>query len=192
MIRLIARLFLRLTGWQAEGSRPASRRYVLTSAPHTSNWDLAYMLAIAIQLDVKISFMAKSQLFAWPMGYFMRKAGGIPVLRDRRTNMVDQMADRFLTTPNLALAVPAEGTRGYVPHWKSGFYHIARKAKVPLVLSYLDYAHRVGGFGPEFVPTGDIQADMDVIREFYAGRTGRYPNAFGAIRLPEEAEYSAD
>lgn len=186
MIRLIARLFLRLTGWQAEGSRPASRRYVLTSAPHTSNWDLAYMLAIAIQLDVKISFMAKSQLFAWPMGYFMRKAGGIPVLRDRRTNMVDQMADRFLTTPNLALAVPAEGTRGYVPHWKSGFYHIALKAGVPIVFGYLDYALKQGGFGPEMIPTGNISEDMDVIRDFYSDIQGKYPENFGEIRLKEE------
>lgn len=186
MIRLLARSFLRFTGWKAEGTRPAARSYVLMSAPHTTNWDLVYLLAIAIELEVKVSFMAKSQLFAWPIGYLMRKAGGIPVLRDRRTNMVDQMAERLRTTSDLALAVPAEGTRGYVPHWKSGFYHISLKAGVPIVFGYLDYALKQGGFGPEMIPTGNMSEDMDVIRDFYSDIQGKYPENFGEIRLKEE------
>jgi 1-acyl-sn-glycerol-3-phosphate acyltransferase len=186
VIRFIARTFLRLTGWKPVGTRPAARSYVLMSAPHTSNWDLAFMLAIATELDVKVSFMAKSQLFAWPMGTLMRKVGGIPVFRDRRTNMVDQMAERLRTTGDLALAVPAEGTRGYVPHWKSGFYHIALKAGVPIVFGYLDYAHKQGGFGPEMIPTGNVSEDMDVIRDFYSDIHGKFPEHFGEIRLKEE------
>ena len=186
MIRLFARLFLRLTGWQTEGTRPAARCYVVISAPHTTNWDLVYLLAIAIQLDVKVSFIAKSQLFAWPMGYFMRKVGGIPVRRDRRANTVEQMADRLETHADLALAVPAEGTRSYVAHWKSGFYHIALKARVPIVFGYLDYARKRGGFGPEMIPTGNISEDMDAIRDFYSDIQGKYPENFGEIRLKEE------
>ncbi len=186
MLRLIARLMLRITGWRPEGTRPAARSYVLMSAPHTSNWDLFYLLTIAIVLDVKVSFMAKSQLFSWPLGYLMRKVGGIPVYRDRRSNMVDQMADLLRTQSDLALAVPAEGTRGYVPHWKSGFYHIALKAGVPVVFGYLDYARKCGGFGPEMIPTGNITEDMDVIRDFYSDIQGKYPESFGEIRLKEE------
>ena len=86
----------------------------------------------------------------------------------------------------IALTVPAEGTRGYTPHWKSGFYHIARSARVPIVLGYLDYARRRGGFGPELIPTGDVRQDMDEIRAFYADKQGRYPELAGDVRLKEE------
>lgn len=186
MLRILARTILWISGWRPEGSRPAARRYVLMSAPHTSNWDLLYLLVIAIELDVRVSFMAKSQLFRWPMGYLMRRVGGIPVYRDRRGNMVEQMAELLQTESDLALAVPAEGTRAYVPHWKSGFYHIALQAGVPVAFGYLDYARKRGGFGPEMIPTGNISEDMDVIRDFYSDIQGKYPEHFGEIRLKEE------
>ena len=82
--------------------------------------------------------------------------------------------------------MPAEGSRSYVPYWKSGFYHIASKADVPIVMGFLDYARRRGGFGPALLPTGDIQRDMDEIREFYADKVGKYPDQFGEVRLKEE------
>lgn len=84
--------------------------------------------------------------------------------------------------------VPAEGTRAHVDYWKSGFYHIARTADVPIVMSYLDFEKKLGGFGPAFYPTGDVRKDMDTVRAFYAGKKGKYPERFGAIRLREEAE----
>ena len=111
---------------------------------------------------------------------------GVPVRRDRNNDMVQQTADIIRQSDDLALVVPAEGTRGYVAHWKSGFYHIARAAQVPIVLSYLDYARKRGGFGPEIVPTGNVREDMDEIRAFYAGKQGRYPELVGDIRLKEE------
>lgn len=186
MLQFIARLFLRLTGWKAEGNLPAARRYVLLSAPHTSNWDLVYLLAIGFHLGVKISFMAKHQLFVWPLGPFMRWAGGIPVHRDRRANRVEQMTERLQAAPRLALAVPAEGTRTYVPHWKSGFYHIALAARVPIVFGYLDYARKCGGVGPEMIPTGKLSEDMETIRDFYSDVHAKYPECVGEIRLKEE------
>jgi len=82
--------------------------------------------------------------------------------------------------------VPVEGTRGYVPHWKSGFYHIAQTAQVPVVMSYLDYSRKRGGFGPALLPSGDVRSDMDEIREFYSDKVGRFPELFGAVRLKEE------
>ena len=188
MIKLLARLLLALTGWKSQGERPAARRFVLIAAPHTSNWDLLYFLAFSAVFGVKPSFMAKHTLFRWPMGPVMRLLGGIPIRRYRRENVVDQMAETLRESEDLALTVPAEGTRSYSDHWKSGFYHIARKAEVPIVLSFLDYERKIGGFGPEIVPTGDIRADMKVIRDFYDGKKGRFPEKFSPVRLPEEDE----
>jgi len=186
MMKLLARGFLRATGWTAEGEKPRERRFVLIAAPHTSNWDLAYLLALAAIFDVKVSWMGKHALFRPPLGWLMRRAGGIPIVRHRSGNMVSQMTRAFEESTSLALVVPAEGTRSYVAHWKSGFYHIARSANVPIVLGYLDYARRCGGFGPALLPTGDISADMDEIRGFYADKIGKYPEKFGEVRLKEE------
>ena len=186
MIKLLARCFLGLTGWAAEGGRPRERRFVLIAAPHTSNWDLPYLLALAAIFDMKISWMGKHVLFRPPLGWLMRRVGGIPIVRHRRGNMVSQMARAFEESESLALVVPAEGTRSYVAQWKSGFYHIARSANVPIVLGYLDYARRRGGFGPALHPTGDIRTDMDEIRDFYADKLGKYPDQFGEVRLKEE------
>jgi 1-acyl-sn-glycerol-3-phosphate acyltransferase len=186
MARLMARLCLFLSGWKAEGEKPAAATYVLIAAPHTSNWDLFYLLALAWLLGVKVSWMGKQSLFFGPMGSVMRALGGVPVRRDRSSNLVEQMAETFAACDSLVLTVPAEGTRSYVPHWKSGFYHIALAAKVPIVLGYLDYARKRGGFGPELIPTGNISEDMDDLRAFYADVSGEYPERFGEVRLKEE------
>jgi 1-acyl-sn-glycerol-3-phosphate acyltransferase len=187
VIRLLAKLFLRANGWQSEGRRPAARRFVLIAAPHTSNWDLVYLLAIGATVDVKVNWMGKHQLFRGPMGWLMRKVGGVPVRRDRSNDLVAQMAQALDRAPAMALTVPPEATRAYVPFWKSGFYHIARTAQVPIVMGYLDYARKRGGFGPELIPTGDMRQDMDEIRAFYADKTGRHPDQFGEPRLKEES-----
>jgi 1-acyl-sn-glycerol-3-phosphate acyltransferase len=143
-------------------------------------------VALAWVLDVQISWMGKHVLFGPPLGWLMRRLGGIPVVRNRRDNLVSELTKLFDRSDDLALVVPAEGTRGYVPNWKSGFYHIARAANVPIVLGYLDYARRRGGFGPALYATGDVSADMDEIRDFYADKIGKYPDQFGEIRLKEE------
>ena len=186
MRRALASLFLRATGWRAEGSRPAARRYVLVAAPHTSNWDLAYLLALASIYDVSVSWMGKDSLFRGPWGVVLRWLGGIPVDRRHRGNLVRQMADLFEKSERLALTVPAEGTRAYTPHWRSGFYHIARTANVPVVLGFLDDQRKRGGFGPELVLTGDMGQDMDEIRGFYSDKVGKHPECMGPVRLKEE------
>lgn len=190
MKHILARLYVKLAGWEMEGVRPRSEKVVVIAAPHTSNWDLPYLLAFAVLFDIKISWIGKHTLFRWPMGWLMKRLGGIPVRRDRRENMVEQMARIIRERDQMALIVPTEGTRGYVPYWKSGFYHIARNANVPIVMGFLDYARKRGGFGEEFVPTGDIKADMDRIRAFYEGKVGKYPEHFGPVRLRDEGETS--
>ena len=139
MKKWIARWFLRLAGWTIEGERPAHSRFVLIAAPHTSNWDFPYMLAYAAVFDIKVSWLAKHSLFFPPAGWIMRALGGIPVVRHKNSNVVGQMVDAFNKTDELALVVPTEGTRKRVEYWKSGFYHIASGAGVPIVPSYLDY-----------------------------------------------------
>jgi 1-acyl-sn-glycerol-3-phosphate acyltransferase len=184
----VTEAFLRLTGWEIEGERPRARKFVLIAAPHTSNWDLAYLLALASRYGIKPCWMGKHTLFRPPFGWLMRRLGGIPIRRHLRENVVEQMTRAFAEREELCLTVPPEATRGRAECWKSGFYHIARGARVPIVLGYLDYARKRGGFGPEFHPTGDVVADMDRIRAFYADKVGKHPECFGEIRLREEDE----
>ncbi len=142
-----------------------------------------------VQDRIEFAFdgIGKHTLFAWPYGWLMRFLGGIPIRRDRSENLVQQMARAFEEAESLAIGVPAEGTRSYSPHWKSGFYHIALAAKVPIVMGYVDYARKRVGFGPELVPTGEVTHDMDKIRSFYSDKAGKYPDCFGDVRLKEES-----
>ncbi len=178
---------MRATGWEPEGERPAARKFVLIAAPHTSNWDLAYLLAIAVVKGVRVSWMGKHTLFRGPLGPLMRAVGGIPIYRHRRDGLVEQMARRFAESDELVLTIPPEGTRGLTPLWKSGFYHIAQQARVPIVMGYLDYARRRGGFGPAWTPSGDPRREMDAVRAFYRGIRGRHPENFAEPRLREES-----
>lgn len=184
--RWIGKTFLRAAGWKMSGERPPLDRYVMIAAPHTSNWDMPFMLAMAFVYDIPVRWMGKHTLFSPPFGPFFERLGGIPIVRNRPGGVVGQMVEHFENNPSLALMVPAEGTRSHVDYWKSGFYHIARAADVPVVLSYLDFGKKVGGIGTAIELTGDIAADMDKIRAFYAGMQGLYPENVGVIRLREE------
>jgi len=191
MKRSIARTLLKMSGWRVEGSRPDIDRYVLIAAPHTSNWDFIWLLVMAMSLDMKVSWLGKHTLFKGPAGYFMRKLGGIPVVRDSGGGYVQRVAESFDAATELALVIPAEGTRGRVANWRSGFYHIARAADVPIVLSFLDFACRCGGIGPRIVLSDNLSSDMDKIRDFYTGVSGRHPERSGPIRLKEELQDGA-
>jgi len=182
------RLVLKLGGWSFEGTLPSVRRYVLIAAPHTSNWDFVWMIAIALAIGVRLRWMGKAPLFDSPLGWLYRALGGIPARQDLATDLVAQSAQRFAETDALVLAVPAEGTRRRARYWRSGFYHIARLAQVPIVPGYLDYARRRGGMGPPLLPSGNMHADMDRLRTFYADKVGRYPTQFTEPRLADEGD----
>ena len=186
MKKRFAQWLLTRLGWQLEGARPEHERYVLIAAPHTSNWDFAYMLVFAAAFDIKVTWMAKHSLFFPPVGWIMRAMGGMPIVRHERGNVVDGMVEAFKTAAQLVLVVPTEGTRERTDHWKSGFYHIARQAGVPIVPSFLDFGRKRGGFGPAMETTDDVRADMQYFRDFYAGMLGKFPHQFGPIRLREE------
>jgi 1-acyl-sn-glycerol-3-phosphate acyltransferase len=183
MRHVFANLLLKLFGWRAEGSLAGVPRCVLVVAPHTSNWDFPVMLALAVALRIKATWMGKHTLFRPPLGWLMRRLGGLSIDRSARHNVVEQAVQSFRERERLVLAILPEGTRKRTPYWKSGFYHIAVGAKVPIALGYADYRRKVGGIGPVFMPSGDIDADMAIIREFYSGMTGKRPEQFGEIRL---------
>jgi 1-acyl-sn-glycerol-3-phosphate acyltransferase len=182
----LGRLWLRLFGWKVEGRLPDVPKAVVIAAPHTSNWDMPFMLAVAYVLGLRPAWLGKKELFVGPFGALFRFLGGVPVDRGKRANLVQQVAERFADVERLFLVIPPSGTRSRAPHWRSGFYHIARAADVPIVCSFLDYRRKVGGIGPAIAATGDVRADMDEIRAFYAGVTGRFPDRTTPVRLAEE------
>ena len=184
--RWLGKRVLKATGWTFDGTSPVARSYVLIAAPHSTNWDLFFMLLLAWSAGIELSWMGKHTLFRGPLGPLSRRLGGLPVRRNGRENVVSQMVKEFSESSDLVLTSAPEGTRSYAPYWKSGFYQIALAAKVPVVLGYLDYRARQGGFGPELVPTGVPEEDMKVIRQFYADKVARFPECSGEIRLKEE------
>ncbi len=171
----LARLFFYATGWKAEGKKPNFKKYVLIAAPHTSNWDFVYTMLVAFILQIKIYMMGKQELFRPPFGKIVKWLGVIPIDRSKSNNTVANIVQTFNKHDELIVVIPPSGTRKKVMYWKSGFYHIARGANVPIVMGYIDYRRKAGGLGMSIIPTGDIDADMVVIRSFYKGVTGKYP-----------------
>ena len=181
----IARLILKLWRWTPAGVKP-SRGSVIVCAPHTSNVDYLLMILVAWTQGMNLSWLGKAQLFKPPLGWLMRATGGVSIDRSAPQGMVGQLSDEFGRNPGLMLAIPAEGTRSRTDYWKSGFYRIATQANVPLSLAFIDKSTRTAGFGIEMVPSGDIAADMVIIRDFYEGKVGLKPANFGPVRLREE------
>ena len=186
MRRAIGGLYLWLGGWRHLGALPAADKCVLVAAPHTSAWDLPAMVAFAWARGISPRWMGKHTLFAGWRGGLMRWIGGIPIDRRSPHHVVSQMAGVFGGPERLMLVIPVEGTRAYRDYWKSGFYHIAREAQVPIVLTVLDWGRKEGGFGPMIWPCGDVGRDMDRIRAFYTGRRGKWPELCSRVRLREE------
>jgi 1-acyl-sn-glycerol-3-phosphate acyltransferase len=182
----LSRLYLKVTGWDVEGEVPECTQAVFIAAPHTSNWDMPNMIACAFAFRLKPSWAGKRALFRWPWGWFMRWMGGVSVDRRGNRNTVQLIADLFDQHDKLYLGVAPAGTRSHTEYWKSGFYHIAREAGVPIVCAFLDYKRKIGGIGPAILPTGDIKADMDRVREFYGDIQGKRPEFKSLIRLRDE------
>lgn len=175
-MRWLCRLYLKIIGWKTGSTLdPSITKCVLVAAPHTSNMDYPIAMATLYACGVHVRFLAKKSLFSFPLGILMRATGGIPVDRSKHTNMVEAMISMFDKTNKLVLLIPAEGTRSYVKEWKSGFYHTALGAKVPIAMGYLDYGKKMAGFGDLFYPTGDYQKDLAEIKNFYRQFTARYP-----------------
>lgn len=182
-----------LGGWRFIGEPPTCRRAVCLAVPHTDNMDGVLLVLLARSVDMQISWMVKDAWGKGITGPLIRGVGGVPIDRSKANGMVGQMIDAFANTDELYLVIPPEGTRSLTEYWKSGFYHIAVGANVPVVPGLIDYRAKTGSFGEPIAMTGDPKTDMDRIRKFYAdasggdvGQASKDPSKFGPIRLREE------
>ena len=182
LLRAFSLVFLKLAGWKVLGALPAqASKSVFIAAPHTSNWDLPYTLMVAFVLRLNINWMGKASIFRFPFGPLMRWLGGVAVDRSKANNLVAASAQAIREASGaLQLIVPPEGTRSKTRYWKTGFYHIAVMAQVPIVMAYMEYERKISGLGPMFVPTGDLEADMLQIKAFYAPFKGKNAAQFEA------------
>jgi 1-acyl-sn-glycerol-3-phosphate acyltransferase len=183
MLKFIGKLILNIAGYKIIDTTPKGvqkyQKAVMIAAPHTSNWDYVYTMAALYALDVPIKYLGKASLFKFPLGILIKKLGGIPVRREQKNNMVKDMAKMIVdSTEQMILIIPAEGTRSYSKEWKSGFYHIANAAHVPIILGFLDFGKKEVGFIDEFIPTGDYETDLKNIQKKYIGITPKHPELY--------------
>ncbi|MGL6069830.1 lysophospholipid acyltransferase family protein [Craterilacuibacter sp.] len=171
-------LFLKLAGWKIDGNFPAIPKYVMIAAPHTSNWDFPVTLAVCFSKGAQVYWMGKHSLFTGPLGPVMRWLGGIPVNRSRNNSLVQQIIDVYNESDKLVVIIPPEGTRAKVTEWKTGFYHIAKGAGVPVVPAYLDFSHKKAGIMSPFFLSEDMDADMVKIRGLFDGISGKRRDKF--------------
>lgn len=186
MIKSLFRSILRIFGWKLEHeSVPDYGKAVLIFAPHTSNWDFVTMLCAKFAWDIQVRYLGKHTLFNPITGWFFRGLGGIPVMRSESHNMVDQVNAIFDEQDRCILALSPEGTRSYTKYWKTGFYHIAHRAQVPIVMFYLHRPSKIIGFTEPFETTGDIEADFVHFAEFYKDKEGFIPKYKSLIQTKQ-------
>lgn len=170
-------IYFRLMGWTIVDDRPpVLDRCIYVVAPHTSNWD--FIIGVMVRSIVRLGdvrYLAKDSLFKPPFGWVFRALGGYPVDRSRKHNLVHQVADYFRTIPGFKIAITPEGTRKRVETWKTGFYHIAREAQVPLILTALDYGNKRVTFSAPFLITGDVERDIERMKDHFRPINGRNP-----------------
>lgn len=175
---------LRASGWTAVGDVP--RTGILVGAPHTSNWDFVMMLLVMWRGDVTPRVLIKKELFRGPLGWLLRRLGGIPLDRANPGEVVRELVREARSGEPFLLILAAEGTRTQGEYWKSGFWRIARSAQLPIALAFIDGPSRTTGFGPTITATPDVAADMDLVRAFYRDKRGIHPERRTEPRLREE------
>jgi 1-acyl-sn-glycerol-3-phosphate acyltransferase len=183
MGKLLARLFFKISGWTIATSFPANvKKGVIVAAPHTSNWDFIYARLALYLLNVPVKYTIKKEWLQTPVaGWFLKKAGGIGIDRGKdkkgkKTGMTEQMTKIMQQNEHIFLIVTPEGTRSYAEKWKTGFYYIALNAQVPILLGFLNYQLKQAGIGPVIFPSGNMDADIETIKQFYRPIPGKFPN----------------
>jgi len=165
-------------GWTLEVTEEHPKKYIICLAPHTSNWDFVLGQLYSRSQGMKINFLMKKEWFFWPLGPVFRKMGGIPVYRQKHTSMTDSMAETARQSPAFRLCITPEGTRSKNPDWKKGFYFIALKAKLPVLLYGVDYERRLIQCTKTIIPSGDLEKDMREIKLYFKDFKGKIPNNF--------------
>lgn len=177
--KAFAKLMLRILGWKITGDIPDNTpKCVVMMAPHTSNIDFFYGWLGYSLLGYNSSFLIKKEAFNRFTGPILKAMGGVPVDRHHSTNIVHQLTLEFQKREKFILTITPEGTRKLNRNWKKGFYFIAQSAHVPVLMGFLDYKRKEGGFGPAFYPSGDYDADFEKIKAFYSDKQARFPEQF--------------
>jgi 1-acyl-sn-glycerol-3-phosphate acyltransferase len=179
----IALALARLLGWQIEVPPSVPAKCLIIGAHHTSGSDFFVTMLYLFASNLRFRWIAKDTAFRWPVGWLMRRLGGIPVIRSARSNFVEQIVALYDASDRLRVAISPEGTRSEAGYWKTGFYYIAQGAGVPILLGYVDYPRKLVGIGPQVTPSGDIEADVQILAQFYADKTPRYPERSGEVRV---------
>lgn len=174
-VQWVSRKILQLFGWRIAGTFPEDDKLVAIFAPHTSSWDFAVIYLMVNSFGVKGNFFAKHTLCRPPQGWFMKAVGAIPVVRRRTQNLVDSAVEALAEHERFYLGLAPEGTRRYTDHWRTGFYHIAERTGARIVLMYADFEKKETGMGPVVTLTGDMAADFEVIKDFYADKAPCIP-----------------
>ena len=175
----IAKSILHSLGWKIDSTLPDHiKKAVVLIAPHTSYWDFFYGRMAFAAYKIKGKYMIKKEAFVFPFGLILKALGGIPVDRSNSRNALKSVKEAFETRDEVFLVVAPEGTRKRVEKWKKGFYFIAKAANVPIILGYIDYSKKYGGFGPVIHPSGDLDSDLKTIEDFYRGKGAKYPEKF--------------
>ena len=178
MFKSLCRLIFRKMGWQVEMTVPYRDKCIICVAPHTSNWDFIIAELYYHSIGRTAGFLMKKEWFFWPMGVLFRSMGGIPVERSRHVSLTDRVAEAAIKAERFELAVTPEGTRSLVTKWKRGFYFIALKAGLPIQLYAIDYKRKRIVCTQELVPSGNVEADMRLIMDYYRPYEGKYPGKF--------------
>ncbi len=180
---LLAQLLLRLSRWRTTGEVP--RKGILVGSPHTSNWDWVLTMLLAWDSGVTIRLLVKQEFFKGPVGWLLLRTGAVPLDRADPGATIRRLIEDSVTDDTFLLGIAAEGTRSKVEYWKSGFYRISQQTGLPITLAFVDGPSRTVGWGPTFPLTGDVRADMDRVRAFYADKTAIRPALQSVPRLRE-------
>jgi 1-acyl-sn-glycerol-3-phosphate acyltransferase len=179
MKKILGKFVLFISRWKSDYETDFDiKKCVMIAAPHTSNWDLLYAIAVFWKYDINVKFFIKNSYTKGLHGFIFRGIGAVGVDRSKNNKLVDYATELFEKNEELVLLVPAEGTRKRVKRWKKGFYHIAEKANVPVALGFLDYKNKIAGVGKIVHLSGNFEADMNILEEFYKDKTGRNPELF--------------
>ena len=171
-------LLYKRMGWTTEVTEAHPDKYIICLAPHTGNWDFILGQLYSGAAGFKSNFLMKKEWFFWPLGPLFRRLGGIPVWRSKRTSMTDNLAETAKQAKTFHLCITPEGTRSPNPEWKMGFYFIAQKAGIPILLYGMDYEKKLIKCTKTIIPTGDLDADMREIKLYFKDFKGKNPENF--------------
>jgi len=181
MKRIFAKLILKFLGWKIIGNNTFPKKCVIIVAPHTSNWDFIYGKCYAYTLGIQPKYLVKSELYFWPISWFINHNGGIPVDRTKSSSLVDQLSLKIKNEDEFMLTLSPEGTRSKVDKWKTGFYYVAKKANIPIVLAFIDFKNKCLGSDKIIYDLENFQKVMTDIQDYYKNCNGKYPNQFNQV-----------